>query len=380
MPEDEVLNTKSTPTSQSKIYVPNLSGNLVITNEKLIGSQNYQDWSSAVELWFMGQGVVDHLTTEAINIQHEKDVWERVDAQLCSLLWQSLSSDLIPMFRPFKTCFSVWKQAQALYTNDISRFYYVVSEMFSIKKSEMSMEKFLGKIQGLMAEFNKLMPVGGSPTEQLAQRDKFFVVFSLAKLEPEFEQVRNGILGDGSIPTTQEMFKRLLQVSSVSKENTSSSIIEHSALASQSQSRHDNNRGRGRGGNRGGRGGGRGPFRFCDFCHKPGHTPEECWKLHGKPPVVSIAQSKTESLVNTDSSTHTISKAEYEEFLQLKEARTTIFPDTSHTVLASQSNSFKNKELFRHSHTLTNDAIWVLKYVLSLVFVGALCLIIFPMS
>ncbi|XP_019188274.1 PREDICTED: uncharacterized protein LOC109182576 [Ipomoea nil] len=129
------------------------------------------------------------------------------------------------------------------------------------------------------------------------------------------------------------MFKRLLQVSSIYKENTpSSTIVDHSALTTQSY-----HRGRGRGSNRGGRGGGRNSSRFCDFCNKPGHTREVCWKLHGKPTMVNIAQSGNPN--TADSSTQVISKAEYAEFLQLKGAKTTISPDISHTALASQSNS-----------------------------------------
>lgn len=107
----------------------------------------------------MGQVVEDHLTKEATEIQYEQDVWKRVDAQLCGLLWHSLSQELIPMFHPFKTCFSVWKQAKSLYTNDISQFYSVVEEMLNIRKSEVSTETFLGNIQGLI-ENNTLMAPG----------------------------------------------------------------------------------------------------------------------------------------------------------------------------------------------------------------------------
>lgn len=98
-----------------------------------------------VELWFIEQGAVDHLTAKVEEIQHERNVWEQFDAQLCSLLRLSLSSNLIPMLRSFKTCFSVCKQAQSLYRNDIPHFYFVISEILNIKL-EMLMEKFLVKI------------------------------------------------------------------------------------------------------------------------------------------------------------------------------------------------------------------------------------------
>lgn len=83
------------------------------------------------------------------------------------------------------------------------------------------------------AEFNKLMPVGGSPSEQLTQRDKFFVVLILTNSNQSLSKSVTEYSGDGTIPNTNEMFKRL-QVSFVYKENTSSStMVEHFALTSQ---------------------------------------------------------------------------------------------------------------------------------------------------
>nr|GMD83429.1 uncharacterized protein LOC109157356 isoform X2 [Ipomoea batatas] len=76
------------------------------------------------------------------------------------------------------------------------------------------MEAFLGKTQSLLTEFNKLLPTGGTPAEQIAQREIFFIVFVLSKLGNEFENTRNHILGDNVVPRIQELFKRLLQVTS----------------------------------------------------------------------------------------------------------------------------------------------------------------------
>ncbi|WMV17717.1 hypothetical protein MTR67_011102 [Solanum verrucosum] len=102
-----------------------------------MGSSNYVAWASSVELWCKGQGVKDHLPNIACVVDEKakpsgedakaKAQWEKVDAQLCSLLWRSIDSKLMPLFCPFQTCYSVWKKARALYTNDISRFYDVIS-------------------------------------------------------------------------------------------------------------------------------------------------------------------------------------------------------------------------------------------------------------
>ena len=95
-----------------------------------MGSSNYLSWVSTIELWCKGQGVQYHLTNNACVVDEKtkssdkgakaKAQWEKVDAQLCGLLWRSIDSKLMPLFRPFQTCYLVWEKARALYTNHIS--------------------------------------------------------------------------------------------------------------------------------------------------------------------------------------------------------------------------------------------------------------------
>ena len=59
-----------------------------ITTEKLVGSDNYASWAGSVELWFIGQGLEDHLITTASEIEEKNRTnWIKTDALLCSLLW-----------------------------------------------------------------------------------------------------------------------------------------------------------------------------------------------------------------------------------------------------------------------------------------------------
>ena len=65
-----------------------LSPSPAIATEKLLGSSNYLSWSKAVELWCIGQGLQDHLTTKLEDVQKEfRDNWMKADALLLSLLW-----------------------------------------------------------------------------------------------------------------------------------------------------------------------------------------------------------------------------------------------------------------------------------------------------
>ena len=67
----------------------------------------------------MGQGYEDHLITSEDAIPNvDKVQWKKIDAQLCSVLWQSVDPKILLHLRAYKTCFKFWNQAKGLYTND----------------------------------------------------------------------------------------------------------------------------------------------------------------------------------------------------------------------------------------------------------------------
>jgi len=57
-----------------------------ITSENL-NWNNYSCWSASIQLWFRGQGHLDHLETK-LNSIHDADrsQWQKIDFQLCAIL------------------------------------------------------------------------------------------------------------------------------------------------------------------------------------------------------------------------------------------------------------------------------------------------------
>ncbi|WJZ81256.1 hypothetical protein VitviT2T_001105 [Vitis vinifera] len=107
----------------------------MITSEKLVGSENYLSWSASVELWFMGQGYEDHLVTQEVDIPEVDRVqWRKIDAQLCSVLWQSVNPKILLHLQAYKTCFKFWNQAKGLYMNEIQRLYKVASSIVNSRQ------------------------------------------------------------------------------------------------------------------------------------------------------------------------------------------------------------------------------------------------------
>ncbi|RVW91347.1 Retrovirus-related Pol polyprotein from transposon RE2 [Vitis vinifera] len=277
--------------TKTSIFSSVISGSPMITSEKLVGSENYLSWSASVELWFMGQGYEDHLVTQEADIPEVDRVqWRKIDAQLCSVLWQSVDPGFFFIFRP-KTCFKFWTQAKGLYTNDIQRLYKVASAIVHISQQDLDLSTYIGQIASLKEEFLTVMPLTPDVGAQQTQLDKFFMVLTLIGLRPDLEPIRDQILGSSSVPSLDDVFARLLRISST-QTLPSDSASDSSVLVSQTTSRG------GRSGTRG-----RGQRPHCTYCNKLGHTRDRCYQLHGRPPrTAHMAQSSDSPLPQPPSS------------------------------------------------------------------------------
>ncbi|KAJ9680065.1 hypothetical protein PVL29_019370 [Vitis rotundifolia] len=229
----------------------------------------------------MGQGYEDHLVTQEADIPKVDRVqWRKIDAQLCSVLWQSVDPKILLHLRAYKTCFKFWNQAKGLYTNDIQRLYKVASSIVNVRQQGMDLSTYIGQIASLKEEFLTMMPLTTDVGDQRTQIDKFFMVLMLIGLHPDLETVRDQILGSSSVPSLDDMFARLLRISST-QTLPSNNTSDSSMLVSQTNSQG------GRIGNRG-----RGQRPHCTYCNKLGHTRDRCYQLHGQPPrTAHVAQS-----------------------------------------------------------------------------------------
>ncbi|RVW48386.1 Retrovirus-related Pol polyprotein from transposon RE1 [Vitis vinifera] len=212
----------------------------------------------------MGQGYEDHLITQEADIPEVDRVqWRKIDAQLCSVLWQSVDPRILLHLQAYKTCFKFWTQAKGLYTNDIQRLYKVASAIVHLSQQDLDLSTYIGQIASLKEQFLTVMP-----------------------LTPD-------ILGSSSVPSLDDVFARLLRISSTQTlPSDSASASDSSVLVSQTTSRG------GRSGTRG-----RGQRPHCTYCNKLGHTRDRCYQLHGRPPrTAHMAQSSDSPLPQPPSS------------------------------------------------------------------------------
>ena len=147
----------------------------------------------------------------------------------------------------------------------------MASAIVNIRQQDMNLSNYIGQIASLKEEFLTLMPLTSDVGAQQTQIDKFFMVLTLISLHLDLETVRDQILGSPSVPSLDDVFARLLRISSTQTflyDSTSDSFV----LVSQT------NPWGGRNGNRG-----RGQRSHCTYCTTLGHTRDRCYQLHERP-------------------------------------------------------------------------------------------------
>ena len=96
-----------------------VSGTPMITLDKLTGSENYLSWADSVDLWFIGNGCEDRLTTVDTSIpEYQRAQWQKTDVLLCNILRQSIDAKTLYNIGAYKTCYTLWNQVKKLDTNE----------------------------------------------------------------------------------------------------------------------------------------------------------------------------------------------------------------------------------------------------------------------
>ena len=268
-----------------------VSGTPMIILDKLTGSENYQSWADSMDLWFIGNGCEDHLTSADTSIPEDKRTqWKKTYALLCNILRQSIDAKTLYNIGAYKTCYTLWNQVKKLYTNDIQRLYRVISSIANLKQLGMDISYYGGRMSAFKDELISILPKSTNTETSLSKMDRVFMIILLLNLGPDFENIREQILTRAVIPDFDEALARLLRHTSTSTQSMRSEITpDTSVMVSQSLSRGDS---------RGGRGSnqGRGQCPQCTYCHKLGHTRDRCYQLHGQPPrTAHLAQSSDHS-------------------------------------------------------------------------------------
>ena len=205
------------------------SGTPTITTAKL-NWKNYPSWSASVELWFLGQGHHDHLekTSDSVSVDKRPE-WEKLDYQLCAVLWQSVEPDILEILRSFKSCRSFWKKAQEIFANDIQSLFDATMKVTALKQTSHDMIAHVGKARAAVEELRKFL-VADSLEEVNRKLDKFYMVLILRSLHSDFDHVRDQVLAGDQIPSMDSLITRLLRVPHLLKDENPADGVETSAM------------------------------------------------------------------------------------------------------------------------------------------------------
>ena len=73
-----------------------------------------------------------------INVLNRK----KIDALLCNILRQSIDAKTLYNIGAYKTYYTLWNQVKKLYTNDIQRFYQVISSIANLEQLSMYISSY----------------------------------------------------------------------------------------------------------------------------------------------------------------------------------------------------------------------------------------------
>ncbi|XP_061341879.1 uncharacterized protein LOC133288188 [Gastrolobium bilobum] len=309
-PKDPVSSEVTNPVRHAPVAYA-FSSSPTVTYEKL-NSKNYLAWSSSIELWFLGQGLSDHLEKSISDIpQIERSQWERFDYQLSQ-------------------------------------------KLASLHQNSHDMTSFVAQAQAAVEEL-KMFLQADSHQGLLEKLENLYVVLVLRAMHPDFNHIRDQLLTSHKVPTMDYLTTRLLRVPNSTTSDPRPNIIDTSASALVTNSGFRGGRG-GRGGRgvRGGRGGrgNRNNNLHCTYCKRSGHTQETCYSLHGFPDKsVNLTQSEPGVEEGTrfnrsGEQSFSLTEKEFQEFLQLKAAKPTQSSTTTVAHSGASDHVAGNQSLF----------------------------------
>ena len=163
----------------------------MITLDKLTGSENYQSWADSVDLWFIGNRCEDYLTTADTSIPEDKRTqWKKTDVLLCNILRQSIDAKTLYNIGAYKNCYTLWNQVKKLYTNNIQRLYRVISSIANLKQLGMDISSYDGRMSTLKDKLISIFPKSTNTETSLTKMDRVFMIILLLNLGPDFENIR----------------------------------------------------------------------------------------------------------------------------------------------------------------------------------------------
>ncbi|TXG53873.1 hypothetical protein EZV62_019129 [Acer yangbiense] len=267
-----------------EILCDDIQGKWSINNRRLNG-RNYLVWSQPVKTFLKGKGKSSHLEGPIPEKNDPKfSEWDEKDSMIMSWLWNSMQPEIGGTYMFLTTAKDIWEAVKQSYSKvqDAAQIYELKTKISSTKQGSLSVIEYYNLLKSLWLEldhYQNLKMKCGDDIATLREYVECERIFEfLAGLNAEFDQVRVQVLGKEPLPSLNEVFSIIRAKSGRRLVMLENKTGEASTLAAKGVTGLPQ-----MGGGNGAEMGRNSKGVWCNYCKKPHHTKETCWKLHGKP-------------------------------------------------------------------------------------------------
>nr|XP_043625974.1 uncharacterized protein LOC122597447 [Erigeron canadensis] len=291
----------STDSSNHPLYLhQNDHPGIILITKKLVGSENYNSWKRSMTIALSAKNKLKLVNGEYEEPSPDSDLralWERANDMVISWILNTVSDEISNNLNFVSNACALWKELNEHYSQlDGHRIFQVTHELVDLTQHNTSIETYYHKMKGLWDELDALEAPylctckctceNGKEHGKREQRKK--LVQFLMGLDESYTNIRGQILLMQPLPTVSKAYGMLRQEEK-QREGPKSTLVTPIALNTftslpkpyattqlsktyiprtnlQIERRSVYKKGI-----------------TCAYCHREGHTRDECYKLVGYP-------------------------------------------------------------------------------------------------
>uniref|UniRef100_A0A2N9I543 Retrovirus-related Pol polyprotein from transposon RE1 n=1 Tax=Fagus sylvatica TaxID=28930 RepID=A0A2N9I543_FAGSY len=292
MSDDSIKSTVVPPSSStanpSKGNGTNSESHSVQITTIRLNGDNFLRWSQSVRMYIRGRGKMGYLTGEK-TAPAEADptyaTWDAENSMVMTWLVNSMEEDISSNYMCYPTAQELWENVNQMYSDlgNQSQIFELTLKLGEMRQGEDSVTKYFNSLKRVWQDLDLFNTYEWKSVEDSRHHKKIVednrIFKFLAGLNIEFDEVRGRVIGRQPLPSIGDVFSEVRREESrrnvmLGKKGPgvaveSSALVAADANSSKAityQRRTDDK-----------------PRVWCDYCNKPRHTRETCWKIHGKP-------------------------------------------------------------------------------------------------
>lgn len=263
---------------------PNVDYNVFPTGYKLNG-QNYNLWAHSVSIFIGGRGKEEYLSGTLIQLDEKSPSfkkWKTENNMVMSWLLNTMTPEIGEQFMFYKTALEIWEAARDTFSNqdNTSALFEIKGIHHDLRQGDLTVTGYFTTLNLYWQQLDVLNTLtwscsaDGKQYKRLLETDRIYKF--LLGLNQDLDEVRVRILGTKPMPTLREVFsevrreesrRRVMLSSTLNPATEGSALVTCSPFNSKPAGGDQKKNGR----------------PWCDHCKRPGHTKDNCWKIHGKP-------------------------------------------------------------------------------------------------